>query len=117
MKASVQYNDYLGTAAADGADWIMLNEYLKQKGVDTSRYEAVGAEFFHGVGCFWASIICIDKESDTPNKAVKISFEKGLTEDEFFNLFKRFNVVITKKYGDYQDWEIEDNPIMIDDRE
>ena len=48
MKASVQYNDYLGTAAADGADWIMLNEYLKQKGVDTSRYEAVGAEFSMG---------------------------------------------------------------------
>ena len=29
MKASVQYNDYLGTAAADGSDWIMLNDYLK----------------------------------------------------------------------------------------
>lgn len=116
MKASVQYNDYLGTAAADGSDWIMLNDYLKQKGVDTNRYEAVGAEFFHGERSFWASIICIDKESDTPNRVVKISFEKGMTVEEFFNLFKRFNVIITRKHIDYQNWDLEDNPIMIDDR-
>ena len=117
MKASVQYNDYLGTAAADISDWIKLDEYLEQKGVDTNRYEAIGAEFFHGVRSFWASIICIDKESKTPNKAVRISFEKGLSEEEFFSLFKRFEVVITKKYGNYQDLEVDGDTIMIDDRE
>ena len=116
MKASVQYNDYYGTAAADGSDWIMLNDFLEQKGVDINRYEAIGAEFYHGVSSFWASIICIDKESDTPNKAVKISFEEGLTTDEFFNLFKRFNVIITRKHGGYQEWELDDNPIIIDNR-
>ena len=31
MKASVQYNDFIGTAAADINDWIRLDEYLKQK--------------------------------------------------------------------------------------
>lgn len=117
MKASVQYNDYLGTAAADISDWIKLDEYLEQKGVDTNHYEAIGAEFFHGERSFWASIICIDKESKTPNKAVRISFEKGLSEEEFFSLFKRFEVVITKKYGNYQDLEVDGDTIMIDDRE
>ena len=34
MKASVQDNDFIGTAAADINDWIRLDEDLKQKGVD-----------------------------------------------------------------------------------
>ena len=116
MKASVQYNDFIGTAAADINDWIRLDEYLKQKGVDTERYEPIGAEFYHGERYFGASIICKDKQSENPNKAVKISFEKGLSKEEFFNLFKIFNVIITKKYGEYQNWELDEDTILIDDR-
>ena len=32
FKASVQYNDMTGTAAADVADSVMLKEWLEQKG-------------------------------------------------------------------------------------
>lgn len=117
MKACVQYNDYLGTAAADISDHINLRDYLTQKGVDTDRYEPIGAEFYHGERFFNASIICIDSQSETPDKAVKFGFEKGLTEEEFFNLFKRFEVIVTRKHGGYQDWELDENTIMIDDRE
>ena len=116
MKAEVQYNDFIGTAAADSSDWLSLGDYLEKKGVDTKRYEPVGAEFFRGEGYFGASIICKDNQSGEHNKAVKISFEKGLNQEEFFNLFKRFNVIITSKYGDSQEWELDDNPIIIDDR-
>ena len=42
---------------------------------------------------------------------------EGLTEEEFFNLFKRFEVIVTRKHGGYQDWELDENTIMIDDRE
>lgn len=115
MKAEVQYNDFIGTAAADGSDWLSLGEYLQKKGVDTERYEPIGAEFYHGEGYFGASIICKDNQSNEPNKAVKISFEEGLNQEEFFNLFKRFNVIITSRFGNCQEWELDDNPIIIDE--
>ena len=116
MKAEVQYNDFVGTAAADISDWLSLGEYLKIKGVDTERYEPIGAEFFNGEGYFGACIICKDNQSAELNKAVKISFEKGLNKEEFFTLFKRFNVIITEKHGNYQELELDDNPIIIDDK-
>ena len=50
MKASVQYNDYLGTAAADFADSSSLEDYLKRRGVDTERYWHVGVELNTGNG-------------------------------------------------------------------
>jgi len=37
-------------------------------------------------------------------------------KDEFFDLFKRFEVVVTAKYDGYQDQEINDE-VMFDDRE
>ncbi len=117
MKASVQYNDFIGTAAADISDWINLEDYLTQKGIDIERYEPIGTEFYHGERYFGASIICKDNESENPQKAVKISFEKGLSTEEFFKLFKRFNVIITKKQGDYQNWELDEDTIIIDDKD
>lgn len=113
MKASVQYNDFIGTAAADISDWITLKGFLEKKGVDTNRYEAIGAEFYHGERYFNASIICKDNESDNPNEAVKISFENGLSEDEFFQLFKRFNVVIVNSHRNYQDMELCEETIIL----
>lgn len=117
MKAEVQYNDFIGTAAADMSDWIKLDDYLTKKGIDTKRYEPIGAKFFRSESYFSASIICNDKQSEIPNKAVQISFEKGLDQEEFFNLFKRFDVIVTKQFGNYQDWELDEDTIMIDDRD
>ena len=31
IKARAQYNDYIGTAAADGHDWTSLKDYLANK--------------------------------------------------------------------------------------
>lgn len=118
MKASVQYNDFIGTSAADISDHTNLNEFLASRGVDTERYDAIGASFYAGYSDFFsASIICIDKEQSTQEKKhiVKIGFEAEFNKDEFFDLFKRFDVVISKKYDGYQDQEI-DEEITIDDR-
>ena len=117
MKASVQYNDFIGTVAADASDHISLSEYLQKKGVDTTRYEPIGAEFYHGERSFYGHIICKDNQDARGNYAVKISFEKGISFEEFFRLFKRFDVIITHKHGGYQDWELQDESICIDDRE
>lgn len=117
MKADVQYNDFIGTAAADASDHITLKDYLEKKGVDVERYEPIGAKFYSGERSFYGHIVCKDHQDERENYAVKISFEKGLTCDEFFALFKRFEVIITRKYGGYQDWELQGDSIHIDDRQ
>ena len=119
MKANTQYNDFIGTAAADISDHTNLREFLASRGIDTERYEPIGASFYHGYTDFFnASIVCIDKEQSTDENPyiVDISFEDEFTHEEFFNLFKRFDVVITKKHEGHQDKEI-DEEITFDDRE
>jgi hypothetical protein len=49
MKASTQYNDFIGTSAADISDHSDLNEYLSSRGVDIDRYIAIGASFYAGL--------------------------------------------------------------------
>lgn len=118
MKATVQYNDFIGTSAADISDHSNLNAFLANRGIDTDRYDAIGANFYSGYSHFFsASIICIDNEQSTDQKKhiVKLSFESEFGVSEFLDLFKRLEVVVTKKYGGYQDHEI-DEEITVDDR-
>ncbi|MBT2561119.1 hypothetical protein J7E50_09780 [Pedobacter sp. ISL-68] len=117
MKATTQYTDFKGTAAADISDHYDLEAFLKSRGVDTNRYEAIGAEFYHGEGDFFsATIICLDNENSTKENPYisNLSFESGVKYDEFFGLFKRFNVILTKKYGGYEENEIKEN-VTVDD--
>lgn len=119
MKASVQYNDFIGTSAADISDHENLNQFLSSRGVDINRYDSIGASFYAGYSdSFYASIICIDKQKSTNEKPyiVSISFEDEFDKDEFFDLFKRFNVMISTKHYSYQNNDI-DEEIMVDDRE
>lgn len=118
MKASVQYNDFVGTAAADISDHISLNKFLEDRGVDIERYNAIGAEFYSGEGDFFtASIICEDKQTEVgENPIVSIGFEAEFTSEEFFSLFKRFDVIIAKAHGNYQNQEIRES-IDFDDRQ
>ena len=118
MKATVQYNDFIGTSAADISDHTKLNDFLASRGVDTDKYEAIGASFYANYSkSFTASIICIDKEQSSESKKhiAKISFEASFDKDEFFDLFKRFDVILAKKHNGYQENEI-DEEIIIDDR-
>lgn len=119
MKASTQYNDFVGTASADISDHSNLTDFLNSRGVDTERYEPIGANFYHGYSNFFSgSIVCIDNQQSTDDNPyiVQIHFEAEFTHEEFFNLFKRFNVVVTKKYGGHHELEINEE-ITIDDRE
>lgn len=112
MRATVQYNDFLGSAAADISDHFSLSDFLEQHNVDIERFHAVGAEFYSGYSDFFSvSIICVDKERSNDEKKymVNLSFENDITKDEFFDLFKRFNVVITQNYGNFDAYEIEEH--------
>jgi hypothetical protein len=118
MKATTQFTDFEGTAAADISDHVDLTKFLQSRGVDTNHYAPIGAEFHHVyIDFFSASIICIDNEKSTSAKPyiTSINFEDEFKYKEFFDLFKRFKVVITKKHNGHQDKEI-DEEITIDDR-
>lgn len=112
-QADVQYNDFKGTAAADIADFTNLEEFLKTKGVDVNRYNPVGVDFFSSYDSCSYGVICKDKEAN--NKLVEIRFESKGSYEEFFSLFKRFNVILTNR-GAYNDCEIDSNCIYVDDR-
>lgn len=119
MKASTQYNDFIGTAAADISDHTDLKKFLSSRGVDTDRYNPIGASFYHGNSDFFSgSIVCVDNEKSTEDKPyiVDISFEDEFSHEEFFNLFKRFDVVVSTKHGGHQDKDI-DEEITFDDRD
>ena len=118
MKASTQYNDYMGTAAADFADFQTLEAYLKDKGLDTDRYKPIGVELYCGYSNFVnPRFICKDILSEE-KKALTFGFENKISITEFLDLFKRFNVVLTWAKGeDYSDWEeLDDDTQYIDDR-
>lgn len=108
MKAETQYNDYVGTVAADISDHIDLNQFISKRGVSTERYEAIGARFYSScIGGSSASIICIDKVQSIDDKKhiIQLDFEQKLDKEKFFSLFKRFELIISS-YGKYQDYEI-----------
>jgi hypothetical protein len=113
MKAKVPYNDFVGTAAADNSDDYNnlkpLDKYLSKHGVNSNRYEAIGASFstFYHTG-FYASIICIDKDQSTESKHQILEIKTNLSKKEFFSLFKVYNVTITRNLLDYKDVEIND---------
>ena len=104
MKASVQYNDFIGTAAADISDYTGLSQFIASRNVDTEKYDAIGVELHANYGdSFSASFICVDKEQSTNEKKplVKIRFEAAISKEEFFDLFKRFNVVLTSGHKSF----------------
>lgn len=120
MKADVQYNDYIGTVAADMTDFDCNNmvSYLKEKGISTDRYDFIGISFYASGDSRGASFdfICKDKEDGTVKN---IAFEKEQSVDEFLKFFKRFNVVLGLRHQ-YKDLEKVENSIetiYIDDRE
>ncbi|MBD8348950.1 hypothetical protein [Dysgonomonas sp. HGC4] len=118
MEAKVQYNDFKGTVAADGIDPHsagVLVQFLEEKGIDTERYNPVGFDFYTGEREYCSfSIICIDNQEQN---LVKFGFEKKQTLQEFFNLFKRFNVIGISKYARIEGLELKPESIMIEDRE
>jgi len=119
MKANTQYNDFEGTSAADISDHSNLKKFLESRNVDLERYDPIGASFYHGYSDFFtAYIICIDKEQSRGDEPfiVNMHFEKEFSHREFFDLFKRFHVVVTNKHGGYHDRAI-DEEINIDDRD
>ncbi len=96
MKAKVQYNDFIGTAAADISDYYLnsLNEYLEKRysNYDSERYYCVGCEFYTSYGQYPSvRFVCRDIEN---NSYHQFRPEQEFSLVDFFELFKRFSIVI-----------------------
>lgn len=111
MQASVQYGDFRGTVAADEVHGMYLKDLLVERKVDTERFNPIGIGFTATEkGRFSLHIFCIDKENSTDDNPyiVSLSFEEEFTMKQFFELFKRFNLVLINRGNlDYANVEIQ----------
>ncbi len=112
MIAKVQYDDFKGTAAADISDYYLnsINEFLKKKypSFDWQRYYCVGCELYTSYGQY-PSIYFICHDS-ADGKHYLLQPQKEYSLEEFFELFKRFSVVIGESI---EDVEPSDKTIML----
>jgi len=107
MKATVSYNDFVGTAAADISD--ALSEYegdtLKSIGkyfkLDENRFEIVGLSIY-GTSDFSISLICVDKTESTEEKAhiVSMMYDVNNNKEILDILFKRLDIVLYSKFDE-----------------
>lgn len=109
--ASVQYNDLIGTAAADEADRAGLIAFSKGKGIDTEKYFPVGVSFYSGEHEFESvSVYAVEKSvagtfdeveqyaKQHGGKVPCVKFDANATIAELFQHFKRLKVVLTRKF-------------------
>lgn len=121
FRASVQYGDWEGTAAADDADQRTFGRLLEERGLfDPTREMLIGVELWigenHGGKVEKPYLHAVFVEGDRfDNVAPRLKAERdpikvrridvGLTLEEFIGLFKRFSVVITRRGMDLTDRE------------
>ena len=120
MKATAYHHDFFGSAVADISNHMSLQNYLEAKGVDTERYEAVGAGFnTEEDGSFAGFIICRDNQKSTEERdqLIRLHFAKEMTKEEFFSLFKHFEVVLTSTRGNYEIEEADGELVISKDDE
>ena len=108
--ASVQYGDWKGTSAADGADRNGLRDWLEANGHKKSDEFLLGVSIFvgenHGVHkdpIYVSFLLASPGDHDSvkamidssqgPVKVRKVSVEMKLSQ--FFGLFKRFSITLS----------------------
>jgi hypothetical protein len=122
FKASVQYGDWNGTAAADEADQISLSRYLEKNGLVKDEEFLVASSIFigenHG-GKIGGVYITAYLFTPPPNTTVDVALdaitgpipvrelELEITLDEYVGFFKRFKVFHTKRYLNLEGREYE----------
>lgn len=104
MIACVQYNDVVGSAAADVADryFNSLQKFL----IDS--YSSYDGERFSCRGCSvyiserndaYVSFVCLDRKT---NDFVKFATPEPWSPERFFDLFKRFEIVVGRDISEVE---------------
>lgn len=107
MKADVQYNDFIGTAAADISDFLGskygddLESFGKYFKIDETRFKIIGVSIY-GTDSFYISFLCVDKQKSTEEKEHIVSMSIDIeNEKEILDfLFKRLHIVLHSKFDD-----------------
>lgn len=111
MKAKVQYDDIVGTAAADISDFVNndMQAYLVQTypNYDADRYKCKGYSFYISQGQRAnVEFICYDTQENAYARLTPVS--KQITLENAFEMFKRFNIVIGKDIEEVNEVELID---------
>ena len=104
LEASVQYGDWKGKIAADGADKNDIHEFFRQKSPNAGMLVAwnlyvsdSGQPNISGLFVEYPSIDEAEKSLDTSNPVPVTVVKEELSAEEFFKLFKRFDIVGFKR--------------------
>jgi hypothetical protein len=105
MKADVQYNDFVGTAAADISDYLgskygdYLESFAKFFKIDDNRFKIIGISIY-GTENFYISLLCIDKQRSSEEKEyiVSMSIEVENEKEVLRFLFKRLHIVLHSRF-------------------
>jgi len=113
FKASVQYGDWKGTAAADDADFNALDKYLDEKGLKHADEFLIATSLWVGenhpgrLGSISATAYLHRGHRSAESVKASISSSSGpvpvrrvqleLTIQEYIELFKRFDVMLTRR--------------------
>ena len=120
--ASVQYNDWKGTVAADSSDSNSAEHWLDEKGLRKSDEFLIGISIFvgenHGTHKDPISVMFLlatrgshDGVEAKINRGEPLSVREEITDmnlTEFFGLFKRFSVNISS-YGMLTEYTIQED--------
>jgi hypothetical protein len=104
FRASAHYNDWKGTAAADNADRVSIEEYLKEKGLldesefliavafwNSENFTSIRAYVLANAGNFESVKDALKKNEDPiPVRELRID----LSPTQFIDLFKILHVVL-----------------------
>ena len=103
MKANTQYDDLLGTSAADisyGFKEQSLSEIADSFGINRQRFELIGLSLY-GPGDFSLSFLCLDLEKSTDEKEHIVSMMFDVEKEDILNLlFERLSIVLHAKYDE-----------------
>lgn len=96
--ASVQYNDFKGTVAADRSDTESMAQYLAEKGLATDGERVIGYRISfngnHGKEYEPGVLIYLQKGSfNNPEKVIR-AVEIEMSASKLFSFFKRFSLVL-----------------------
>lgn len=99
MKASTQYTDLFGTAAAElsSRDADMFGFIAEEIGLNRERFRIVGVRL-HGISETSITLICLDRERSTDDNDYMVEMHMDEGEDLTTGIFDRFNVVLYDRF-------------------
>ncbi len=108
--ASVQYDDFTGTVAADNADQGSLSSWLRDEELTEENEFLIGVEMYSGDSFLedensaWVGLLLQNSDDNTIRK-----IRVDMSLEDFFSFFKRFEIKISR------DGQLTDEEIIVEE--